>query len=228
MVEPCRLIGVRSFRWHAQWLMLHTLSSVLVHSFLLPLSRDCSLSPWISFLSFFFLLFHVFSALAHHVSPSLTTLSSLRNPLTSSINAPALTPFSFPRLIHHSPFTCFSWLLFHFPLLSFTLTRCHTSLRFFFLLSLRMSLCLHVISQVDWPLNIIITDSCMNKYNRLFSFLLQLKHMVWSLRDVWFHLKRTGEKMGALDSSPAQSPPYLWVGRAKSLPVVLHLFMKYS
>jgi gamma-tubulin complex component 6 len=47
---------------------------------------------------------------------------------------------------------------------------------------------------VDWPLNIIITDGCMNKYNRLFSFLLQLKHMVWSLRDVWFHLKRTGER----------------------------------
>lgn len=42
-------------------------------------------------------------------------------------------------------------------------------------------------------MNIIITDSCMNKYNRLFSFLLQLKHMVWSLRDVWFHLKRTGK-----------------------------------
>lgn len=50
------------------------------------------------------------------------------------------------------------------------------------------------VSQVDWPLNIIITDGCMNKYNRLFSFLLQLKHMVWSLRDVWFHLKRTGEQ----------------------------------
>ncbi|KAK7891645.1 hypothetical protein WMY93_023608 [Mugilogobius chulae] len=51
--------------------------------------------------------------------------------------------------------------------------------------------------QVDWPLNIIITDSCMSKYNRLFSFLLQLKHMVWSLRDVWFHLKRTALVKGA-------------------------------
>eukprot|EP00064_Thunnus_orientalis_P004817 superscaffoldBa00000452_g4830 len=51
--------------------------------------------------------------------------------------------------------------------------------------------CLELRYKVDWPLNIIITDSCMNKYNRLFSFLLQLKHMVWSLRDVWFHLKRT-------------------------------------
>lgn len=77
------------------------------------------------------------------------------------------------------------------------------------LISALLSLCLRVISQVDWPLNIIITDSCMNKYNRLFSFLLQLKHMVWSLRDVWFHLKRTGEKMGALDSSAAQSPASL-------------------
>ncbi|XP_077425106.1 gamma-tubulin complex component 6 [Vanacampus margaritifer] len=57
--------------------------------------------------------------------------------------------------------------------------------------------CLELRYKVDWPLNIIITDSCMNKYNRLFSFQLQLKHMVWSLRDVWFHLKRTAVVKGA-------------------------------
>ncbi|XP_030630696.1 gamma-tubulin complex component 6 [Chanos chanos] len=57
--------------------------------------------------------------------------------------------------------------------------------------------CLELRYKVDWPLNIIITDSCMNKYNRLFSFLLQLKHMVWTLRDVWFHLKRTALVQGA-------------------------------
>ncbi|XP_061679021.1 gamma-tubulin complex component 6 isoform X2 [Syngnathoides biaculeatus] len=57
--------------------------------------------------------------------------------------------------------------------------------------------CLELRYKVDWPLNIIITDSCMNKYNRLFSFQLQLKHMVWSLRDVWFHLKRTALVKGA-------------------------------
>ncbi|XP_061577068.1 gamma-tubulin complex component 6 isoform X2 [Cololabis saira] len=57
--------------------------------------------------------------------------------------------------------------------------------------------CLELRYKVDWPMNIIITDSCTNKYNRLFSFLLQLKHMVWSLRDVWFHLKRTALVKGA-------------------------------
>ncbi|XP_026857161.2 gamma-tubulin complex component 6 isoform X2 [Electrophorus electricus] len=57
--------------------------------------------------------------------------------------------------------------------------------------------CLELRYKVDWPLNVIITDSCMNKYNRLFSFLLQLKHMVWSLSDVWFHLKRTALVKGA-------------------------------
>lgn len=57
--------------------------------------------------------------------------------------------------------------------------------------------CLELRYKVDWPVNIIITDSCMSKYNRLFSFLLQLKHMVWSLRDVWFHLKRTALVKGA-------------------------------
>nr|XP_060633764.1 gamma-tubulin complex component 6 [Anolis sagrei ordinatus]XP_060633765.1 gamma-tubulin complex component 6 [Anolis sagrei ordinatus] len=51
--------------------------------------------------------------------------------------------------------------------------------------------CLELRYKVDWPLNIVITDNCMNKYNKIFSFLLQLKHMVWTLKDVWFHLKRT-------------------------------------
>ncbi|KAM4749592.1 gamma-tubulin complex component 6 isoform 2-T2 [Rhinophrynus dorsalis] len=51
--------------------------------------------------------------------------------------------------------------------------------------------CLELKYKIDWPLNIVITDTCMNKYNKVFSFLLQLKHMVWTLRDVWFHLKRT-------------------------------------
>ncbi|XP_041114318.1 gamma-tubulin complex component 6 [Polyodon spathula] len=57
--------------------------------------------------------------------------------------------------------------------------------------------CLELRYKVDWPLNIVITDSCMNKYNRIFSFLLQLKHMVWTLRDVWFHLKRAAMVKGA-------------------------------
>ncbi|KAG6927178.1 tubulin gamma complex associated protein 6 [Chelydra serpentina] len=51
--------------------------------------------------------------------------------------------------------------------------------------------CLELRYKVDWPLNIVITESCMNKYNKIFSFLLQLKHMVWTLKDIWFHLKRT-------------------------------------
>ncbi|XP_066447969.1 gamma-tubulin complex component 6 isoform X1 [Eleutherodactylus coqui] len=51
--------------------------------------------------------------------------------------------------------------------------------------------CLELRYKVDWPLNIAITETCINKYNKIFSFLIQLKHMVWTLRDVWFHLKRT-------------------------------------
>ncbi|XP_061496191.1 gamma-tubulin complex component 6 isoform X2 [Rhineura floridana] len=51
--------------------------------------------------------------------------------------------------------------------------------------------CLELRYKVDWPINIVITENCMNKYNKIFSFLLQLKHMVWTLKDVWFHLKRT-------------------------------------
>ncbi|XP_055664415.1 gamma-tubulin complex component 6 isoform X2 [Falco peregrinus] len=60
--------------------------------------------------------------------------------------------------------------------------------------------CLELRYKVDWPLNIVITESCMSKYNKIFSFLLQLKHMVWTLKDVWFHLKRTALVSGASNS----------------------------
>lgn len=74
-----------------------------------PIFISCfTFSPHISFLPFLF-----------HPPPSLTTLSSLHNPLTSLINVSTHThtPCSSPPLIRHSPFTCFSQLPFHFPLL---------------------------------------------------------------------------------------------------------------
>ncbi|XP_061418726.1 gamma-tubulin complex component 6 isoform X2 [Lethenteron reissneri] len=49
--------------------------------------------------------------------------------------------------------------------------------------------CLQLGYKVDWPLNIVITDSCLTKYNKVFSVMLQLERMVWTLKDVWFHLK---------------------------------------
>uniref|UniRef100_A0A8D2B3D1 Gamma-tubulin complex component 6 n=1 Tax=Sciurus vulgaris TaxID=55149 RepID=A0A8D2B3D1_SCIVU len=51
--------------------------------------------------------------------------------------------------------------------------------------------CLELRYKVDWPLNIVITESCLSKYSGIFSFLLQLKLMMWTLKDVCFHLKRT-------------------------------------
>ncbi|XP_006888174.1 PREDICTED: gamma-tubulin complex component 6 [Elephantulus edwardii] len=51
--------------------------------------------------------------------------------------------------------------------------------------------CLELRYKVDWPLNIIITENCLSKYGRIFSFLLQLKLMMWTLKDIYSHLKRT-------------------------------------
>ncbi|XP_075409562.1 gamma-tubulin complex component 6 isoform X1 [Tenrec ecaudatus] len=51
--------------------------------------------------------------------------------------------------------------------------------------------CLELRYKVDWPLNIVISESCLSKYGRIFSFLLQLKLMMWMLKDVCSHLKRT-------------------------------------
>ena len=50
--------------------------------------------------------------------------------------------------------------------------------------------------QVDWPLNIVVTEGSLSRYGGIFSFLLQLKLMMWTLKDVCFHLKRTGEPGG--------------------------------
>lgn len=51
--------------------------------------------------------------------------------------------------------------------------------------------CLELRYKVDWPLNIVITESCLSRYGGIFSFLLQLKLMMWTLKDICFHLKRT-------------------------------------
>ncbi|XP_012881211.1 PREDICTED: gamma-tubulin complex component 6 isoform X2 [Dipodomys ordii] len=51
--------------------------------------------------------------------------------------------------------------------------------------------CLELRYKVEWPLNIVITESCLSKYSGIFSFLLQLKLMMWTLKDICFHLKRT-------------------------------------
>lgn len=64
-------------------------------------------------------------------------------------------------------------------------------------------------SQVDWPLNIVITESCLSRYSGIFSFLLQLKLMMWTLKDICFHLKRTGEGKPAPRSPRRQRRPLL-------------------
>uniref|UniRef100_A0ABI7ZYE8 Tubulin gamma complex associated protein 6 n=1 Tax=Felis catus TaxID=9685 RepID=A0ABI7ZYE8_FELCA len=50
--------------------------------------------------------------------------------------------------------------------------------------------CLELRYKVDWPLNIVVTESCLSRYSGIFSFLLQLKLMMWTLKDICFHLKR--------------------------------------
>ncbi|XP_010632579.1 gamma-tubulin complex component 6 isoform X2 [Fukomys damarensis] len=63
--------------------------------------------------------------------------------------------------------------------------------------------CLELRYKVDWPLNIIITESCLSKYGAIFSFLLQLKLMMWTLKDICFHLKRTVPPAAAVQARDA-------------------------
>ncbi|WAR25208.1 GCP6-like protein [Mya arenaria] len=46
------------------------------------------------------------------------------------------------------------------------------------------------VPRVAWPMNIVITKNSLHKYSQVFSFMLQLKRVVWILKDVWHRLKR--------------------------------------
>lgn len=50
--------------------------------------------------------------------------------------------------------------------------------------------CLQLQYDVKWPLNIVVTDNSIHKYRQVFTFMLQLKRIVWVLKDVWHRLKR--------------------------------------
>lgn len=50
--------------------------------------------------------------------------------------------------------------------------------------------CLELRYLVAWPVNTVITEESINKYNQIFSFMLLQKQTVWVLKDVWHRLKR--------------------------------------
>ena len=54
--------------------------------------------------------------------------------------------------------------------------------------------------KVAWPVNIVITENSVIKYNKIFSFMLKLKRLSWILRDIWFHLKHVGHSRQAAGS----------------------------
>lgn len=54
---------------------------------------------------------------------------------------------------------------------------------------------------VDWPCNIIITESNQQKYGQVFGFLLKLKHVMWALHDVYSKLSTMGNSYTVLSES---------------------------
>ncbi|CAB3981305.1 Gamma-tubulin complex component 6 [Paramuricea clavata] len=53
--------------------------------------------------------------------------------------------------------------------------------------------------KIQWPVNIIVTENCITKYNRIFAFMLRLKRTAWILQDIRYSLKR-------MDKSASKSP----------------------
>ncbi len=53
--------------------------------------------------------------------------------------------------------------------------------------------CFELKYKLDWPLNIIISETCLKFYNQVFSFLLQIKFVLTALNNCWHTLKRYGK-----------------------------------
>lgn len=53
--------------------------------------------------------------------------------------------------------------------------------------------CFSLKYDIDWPCNIVITESNEKKYSQVFGFLLKLKHVMWVLNDVRTRLSIAGD-----------------------------------
>ena len=51
--------------------------------------------------------------------------------------------------------------------------------------------CVQLCYSPEWPLSVILTDTTMNQYSRVFSFLLKMKHVSFVLRDIWLQFQGT-------------------------------------
>ena len=51
--------------------------------------------------------------------------------------------------------------------------------------------CIALLYRVNWPLNVIISDTCVEKYIKIFHLLLSLRRLSFILSKLFFHLKKT-------------------------------------
>ncbi|XP_077546218.1 gamma-tubulin complex component 6 isoform X2 [Haemaphysalis longicornis] len=63
--------------------------------------------------------------------------------------------------------------------------------------------CVILTYKVEWPLNVVITSACLQRYNKIFGFILSLRRALWALSDIWSRLKPS-----ALPRKPDASPEF--------------------
>ena len=54
--------------------------------------------------------------------------------------------------------------------------------------------CIELKYNIDWPLNLVVSEACLKSYNQIFGFLLQIKFVIAALNNVWHVLKRYSKK----------------------------------
>ncbi len=52
--------------------------------------------------------------------------------------------------------------------------------------------------RVQWPANIILTESMLDSYSQIFSFFLQLRKAIWGLEQVFFSLKGLSKSLESI------------------------------
>ncbi|TGZ74221.1 hypothetical protein CRM22_001051 [Opisthorchis felineus] len=69
---------------------------------------------------------------------------------------------------------------------------------------------LFIVYQPPWPLNIILHDKVISKYNLVFRQLVRVKYAAWTLQSIYHELRHFGTT-GLLDASAEFSNVYLWL-----------------
>lgn len=61
--------------------------------------------------------------------------------------------------------------------------------------------CLSLHYKPSWPVNVIVTETSLAKYNEIFHFQMRIRHALWALTDIFYNLKRNVRRQKVIYSA---------------------------